>query len=329
MWVLLTAVASASLLGSMHCVGMCGPLAIWASGAGERHRHARVFLATALYHFGRMLTYVLAGLCAGLLGGLVDVGGEVLGVQMVAAKLVGVLMIVLGALRLWSLGSQRKGLVSEPGKANLTTSLLNRLIHVLRPHVLRLPLAARGLTAGLLTALLPCGWLYLFALVAAGTGSVVMGPLVMLAFWIGTVPALVGLVAGTQTLALHFRKLVPAAAALLLIVGGCYTAAGRGFAQLNSLSDIRPQSSLLSPASQASEPRPGTSGAVGSLADENNLGPEDNLAPAGKLDIVAEINRIAETPLPCCEHCLVESQPPEGSPLESRLPESQLQDKSP
>ena len=68
---LIGAVISASLLGSMHCVGMCGPLAMWASGAGESG--SKLAFNSSLYHLGRMLTYALVGLVAGLLGQLTDV----------------------------------------------------------------------------------------------------------------------------------------------------------------------------------------------------------------------------------------------------------------
>ncbi len=240
MWILISAIVTSSLLGSMHCVGMCGPLAIWASGAGDQTSGRQMALATALYHFGRLLTYALAGLVAGAAGQLLDVGGQTLGVQLLAARIVGGVMILAGLIRLSQLlfaqrRSKKKPLLAAAPRPSFITGLLLKL----RPFVFRLPVAARGLATGLLTALLPCGWLYLFALVAAGTGSLVMGPIVMIAFWIGTVPALVGLVTGTQALALRFRRAMPLGAAVLLIVGGCYTAAGRGFANLNSMSDIR------------------------------------------------------------------------------------------
>ncbi len=48
----------------------------------------------------------------------------------------------------------------------------------------------RGLLLGLATALLPCGWLYSFVLVAAATGHPVWGMCSMAVFWLGTVPAL-------------------------------------------------------------------------------------------------------------------------------------------
>ena len=66
---------------------------------------------------------------------------------------------------------------------------------------LRLTPLPRALSTGLLTAFLPCGWLYLFALKAAETGSPLRGALFMIAFWLGSVPALVLVGAGVQTLA--------------------------------------------------------------------------------------------------------------------------------
>ena len=67
---------------------------------------------------------------------------------------------------------------------------------------------------GLLTALLPCGWLYLFALFAAGTGSWLSGSVVMIAFWLGSVPALVAVVMSTKLLTGRLRQFVPVAVAL-------------------------------------------------------------------------------------------------------------------
>ena len=90
MWVLIIAVVTASLLGSFHCIGMCGPLAIWASGSGDQVERRTLAFATTLYHFGRLCTYMVAGLIAGAIGGAIDLGGEVLGYQVAAARVVGV-----------------------------------------------------------------------------------------------------------------------------------------------------------------------------------------------------------------------------------------------
>ncbi len=284
MWILISAIVTASLLGSMHCVGMCGPLAIWASGAGERIGGRQMALATTLYHVGRLLTYALAGLIAGGAGQLLDMGGQTLGVQLLAARIVGGLMILFGVLRLLQLLALRHARPPTNFPSPAQPSLITRALLKLRPFVFRLPVAARGLVTGLLTAFLPCGWLYLFALVAAGTGSIVMGPVVMIAFWIGTVPALVGLVTGTQALALRFRRVIPVGAAVLLIVGGCYTAAGRGFANLNALSDIR-----LSGTTDFAKPKSSTS----SPSDSHD-------AAHNSADVAAALAELTQTELPCC-----------------------------
>ncbi len=235
MWILISAVASASLLGSMHCVGMCGPLAIWASGAGDSAPKRTIAVATFLYHIGRLITYLIAGLIAGGIGSAVEIGGQWLGYQVMAARLVGGIMIVIGVVRLYQL-------VRPSPQANLPvkSSTISGLLVKARPMLFRLPIPARGLFTGMLTTLLPCGWLYLFALIAAGTGSMLMGPVVMFAFWIGTVPALTGLIAGTRLLSQPLGLLVPTAAAVLLIITGGFTASGRGFAGLTSLESLAP-----------------------------------------------------------------------------------------
>jgi uncharacterized protein len=264
MWILIGAVVTASVLGSMHCVGMCGPLALWASGAGDGS--SRLALNSSLYHAGRMFTYAIVGLLAGLVGQLTDFGGEILGVQLAAARVVGVIMVVMGVFQVikwWSLrrGSSRWFAVksSKPAKQ----SLVSKWLVSLRPKVFSLKPPARALATGLLTALLPCGWLYLFALFAAGTGSWLSGSVVMLAFWLGSVPALVAVVMSTKLLTGRLRQFVPVGVALMMIVAGGITMAGRGFANLHSLAEIPV--------------------------------PQQEKATATSLD------QLVKTPLPCCE----------------------------
>ncbi len=320
MWILAGAVVTASVLGSMHCVGMCGPLAIWASGAADRgpgngrQSRRRLAGATTLYHLGRLVTYALAGVLAGLVGELADFGGEVLGVQLAAARIVGSIMIVVGGVRLTQLfWARRQGSISakSPVATPLKPSPITRVLVSLRPFVFSLPMQLRALVTGLLTAFLPCGWLYLFALVAAGTGDWLLGPVVMVAFWLGTVPALVGVVTGTRLLAGKFRQAIPFAAAIMLIVAGGYTASGRGFANLSSLAEIR----------------------VASLHGENlhgeNLHSEKTYSekasddqPAAQstgevaIGLAKNIDDIVKTPLPCC----VGKQTTAGAPAAGAQP---------
>ncbi len=75
--------------------------------------------------------------------------------------------------------------------------------------------------------MLPCAWLYLFALVAAGTGSPVLGGAVMFVFALGTMPVLALLGAGVQTLLGPLRKRLPLVTAMLVIGSGLMTLFGR------------------------------------------------------------------------------------------------------
>jgi uncharacterized protein len=254
MWLLLSAVVTASLMGSLHCVGMCGPLAIWAAGVDRSTRSASIWFSTSLYHLGRGVTYALAGAIAGGLGQLLDWSGGAIGIQLMAARIVGVTMILLGSIsifrfvrpwlsQLWERHGS-KSYLTDHSKATEVNAQLSQVyiapkpdwitgqLLKLRPAIFGLPVGVRGLIVGLLTALLPCGWLYLFALLAAGTGSIQLGALVMAAFWLGSIPLLVGLIAGTRLLNGRARKLLPFAASILLVVAGAYTASGRGFASL-------------------------------------------------------------------------------------------------
>lgn len=278
MWVFLTAIVTASLLGSMHCVGMCGPLAVWASGASEKAPRGQVIALTSLYHVGRLITYMLAGLIAGGIGSLVETGGQTLGFQLMAARIVGTIMILIGFWKLASMWLPQ----AESAQTGPQPSRIGGMLVKLRPVIFGLPPSGRALATGLLTTLLPCGWLYLFALVAAGTGSPISGATTMAAFWGGTVPALTALIAGTQTLSRRFVQFVPTATAILLIVTGGVTASGRGFANLNSMSEI--------------------AGTV-EIAGSGSLGE----ATKGAALMSDRIDALVQTPLPCCA-CLGEKK---------------------
>lgn len=234
MWILFSAVVIASLLGSTHCVGMCGPLAIWASGTVDSNR-TKTAINTSLYHLGRFATYCLVGVCAGTIGGLVNFGGESIGLRMLAARIVGTTMVLLGLYRLAQLFPAQSKSIPD----RIQPSLITKLLVKLRPFVFRLPSGSRALVTGLLTAFLPCGWLYVFAFVAAGAADPVTGALVMFAFWLGTLPLLIGLVVSVNLLSKQFRMAIPIAASVLLVMTGIYTASGNGFASPNALTQLK------------------------------------------------------------------------------------------
>jgi hypothetical protein len=106
-------------------------------------------------------------------------------------------------------------------------AFLQRLVVVGQRTAVGLRPLPRALVIGLLTALLPCGWLYAFAIIAAGAGSAVWGAAVMAAFWAGTVPVLVSLGVGVQALTGALGRRLPLATALILVVLGLYTVGDR------------------------------------------------------------------------------------------------------
>jgi len=209
-----------SLSGSLHCAGMCGPLVAFAVGAPETRSYAGRAILQLAYHGGRLVTYALVGAICGVLGAALDLGGSLLGLQRVAAVLAGVMMIAVGVLTLLRYRGVSLPHVGLPAFLQRLVVLGQRAAVELRP----LP---RSLAIGLLTALLPCGWLYAFAIIAAGAGSAGWGAAVMVAFWAGTVPVLVSLGVGVQALTGALGRRLPLATALILVGLGLYTIGDR------------------------------------------------------------------------------------------------------
>lgn len=220
-------ILTASLAGSGHCVGMCGPFAILAGQSPSPSLIGRAF-AVGNYHVGRLLTYLLLGLIAGSAGSLVDVGGSAMGLQRLAAWFTGSLMIAYGVfaiLRFTRLGSLHFTLPEKVG--GLVQKAFRWTAH--------LSGNTRALAIGGITAWLPCGWLYAFVLIALGTSSPWSGLLVMLIFWLGTIPLLSVFVFGIQKLSQPWKKWLPMATAVLLIVSGVFTLSVRAQAVFDSL----------------------------------------------------------------------------------------------
>lgn len=219
---LLVTVFGASLLGSLHCAGMCGPFVAFAvSGHADLSpRGAAWFAPHAAYHLGRLVVYVTLGTLFGLLGSVVDLGGTLAGVQQGAALAAGATLIAIGILAaLRGLGIRFAGRTA-PGWLTAWLATGHRLALGLAP-------VRRSAVIGLLTALLPCGWLYAFAVAASGTGGAGSGAAVMLAFWAGTLPILAGLGLGVQRVAPWFGRRLHAIVSVALVVVGLLTVWGR------------------------------------------------------------------------------------------------------
>ena len=220
---LLLAVLAASLLGSVHCAAMCGGFACLYADRPAGHARAPRSVALgpiAAYNVGRLVSYLMLGVVAGSIGGGVDQLGGLVRVSRLAAVVSGALLAVWGANTLL-LASGFRGAVPGAPRIVQTTigGLLVRLRHQ-RPTV-------RGAATGLLTTLLPCGWLYAFVATAGGTGRVRDSVLVMLFFWLGTLPLMASIGAGAQRAFGTFQRRLPLVAAGVAVVIGVLTMAGR------------------------------------------------------------------------------------------------------
>ncbi|QKK06734.1 MAG: sulfite exporter TauE/SafE family protein [Planctomycetota bacterium] len=90
-----------------------------------------------------------------------------------------------------------------------------------------LPPVRRAVVIGLMTTLLPCGWLYAFVATAAGTGSAQFGVLTMFVFWLGTLPVLISVGAGVRAISGPLARRLPLVLPLLIIAAGLYTILSR------------------------------------------------------------------------------------------------------
>ena len=208
---LLVPVAAASLLGSVHCAAMCGGfVAIAGDGVSGR---SRIFTQLT-YNAGRLISYLGLGSLAGAFGHAVDLAGSAAGVGRFAAIVSGSIMI------LWGLGAllETQGVRVLRGRLPVP----ERLTHALASLRSRPPMW-RALALGLATTLLPCGWLYAFAVTAAGTGSPLHGALVMAAFWLGNAPMLLGLGALLGAAVGRIRPHIPVLSAAVIFCVGLFT----------------------------------------------------------------------------------------------------------
>lgn len=218
MLALALAIVGASVVGSLHCAGMCGPFLAFALGLSDPGVSRPK--AQAAYHLGRLSTYATLGAIAGLLGRALDLSAGAVGLNHAAVTLAAVTMIVFGGASLARSAGTRIPAIRAP-------RVVERAFRRGCDAAMRVPPLHRAAIVGMLTTLLPCGWLYSFALVAAGTGRPDSGALVMSAFWLGTLPVMVTLGAGIQTVAGSLRRAVPALMALVIIILGLHALVDR------------------------------------------------------------------------------------------------------
>ncbi len=199
------------VVGSLHCAGMCGPIALALPASGNTI--ASRATSIVLYNFGRAMTYSVLGAISGLAGGtLMWAGGQQL--LSVTAGVIILLALLMG------LAGKKMRLPGPVDRMYVAVrGQLGKLFRRRKPGTL--------LLIGLLNGLLPCGLVYAALGGAAATGSMAGGALFMLLFGIGTSTSLAAISAFGSYLTLNFRqklrKAVPVFVgmmAMLLILRG-------------------------------------------------------------------------------------------------------------
>ena len=206
----LAGVVLTSLVGSVHCIAMCGPLV-------GLHGGARTMRLAAVHSLGRLLTYAVLGAIAGLIGSAIDLAGNLGNVQRAATIVAATIIVAIGAGQIVHVHVTR-----ARARARGRSAFASALVQI-KPKTA----ARRSFLIGTLTGLLPCGWLWAFVIAAAATASPLTGALVMAAFWLGTVPAMVGVLAFAGPLVAKLRARMPAVTAVALIAIGVGTLALR------------------------------------------------------------------------------------------------------
>lgn len=206
------------LLGSAHCVGMCGAFVL-TLGSTQRSWSANA-IRQLTYSAGRVMVYTFGGAVVGFAGW--KLGRDfpyLVHAQAILAMIAGVLLIAEGLFS--------TGLIRRPGTSAGGCAAANSFATMLRA-----PRLGSVLAAGVLNGLLPCGLVYAYLALAASAGSVQHGALVMLVFGAGTIPALLLTGLSGSLMGVTFRRrLFRLAAWCMIATGGLSIYRGAAFMQ--------------------------------------------------------------------------------------------------
>lgn len=209
---LLISALTIGFLGSFHCVGMCGPIAlVLPKGNGSK---TKILFGRLYYNLGRVVTYMLLGIIVGFIG----YAFAVKGFQSELSVIAGIIIILFV---LFANGSKHS--------ANFT-GFIGKFTAKLKQQFKKLfgngsPLSLFSI--GMLNGLLPCGFVYLALAAALATGTLTGGMIYMGLFGLGTIPTMLAVSIAGHLIGTGFQKymrkaspIIAIALALLLIHRG-------------------------------------------------------------------------------------------------------------
>lgn len=198
-------------LGSFHCVGMCGPIAL-ALSSKDRNRHVYNKLA---YNLGRTFTYSVLGALVGLIGFTFAMAGLQ---QWLSVLFGGVIVIMAFFYKKSERWIGRSGLFGGVNKVKFSLS-----------RYLKKKGIFAFLVTGVLNGLLPCGMVYIALLASLAMQSPLYGATYMFVFGLGTIPVLLVLMVSQKMLPLSFRtKLTNGLPYLAMFIGLLFIVRGMG-----------------------------------------------------------------------------------------------------
>ncbi len=207
LWPVLISGFTLGATGSLHCVGMCGPLSL----ALPVHHLSKTqkFFSFLLYQFGRILTYSTIGLLFGLAGRRIYIAGY----QQWFSIAMGILVLSIAALYFI-------------GQKTVHIKSLNRFYFFVQQQISRLLKSANGpfsfLLMGMANGLLPCGMIYIALAATLSFTEVIQSVSFMAMFGAGTLPAMMLVGYAGQMLnpewRSNLRKLVPVFISLMGVI---------------------------------------------------------------------------------------------------------------
>lgn len=174
------------LLGSFHCVGMCGPIAL--SLPNSTKSNFQFIQSRIFYNSGRIITYTILGLLIGIFGR----GLQLAGWQQFFSVATGIFIIIILIIN--------GGQINIPGLSGAVAKLKKGLGWALKSQF-----KGRFLLIGALNGLLPCGFVYLALAGAVGAENYWQSGLYMALFGLGTFPLMLALTLSGKVIPLTWR----------------------------------------------------------------------------------------------------------------------------
>jgi len=195
------------LVGSLHCIGMCGPIAI--ALPVPTSSNLSFLTGRILYNLGRVVTYSILGAVLGLVGSRITLAGA----QQIVSIILGIIILVAVILP-----QKYKNYFAQH-------SLIQKLAQPLKSNIgvlFKKGTFSAMFLIGILNGFLPCGLVYVALAGAIASGDAISGAAVMILFGLGTVPAMFAasvfgkfINIGIRT---KIRKAVPVLAIILGVV---------------------------------------------------------------------------------------------------------------